>query len=547
MHSGLILNQMKHILTISLCFLALSLSAYGQNNYSMSFDGNDDYLETFDSVFTPNGNDLTVMAFVKSQDQSNSDEQETIISWYRCGSDCNSPITDKGALYKIEVNDNMLQWKLRGDTDGETDDMLVAEAPYDEFFGDGNWHQIAGTFERATSMAILYIDGVAVDSDSSFQLDLMSSGTISIPLAFGYTSLDPAFFPVANISFFNGWIDDVMIWSSALTQQEIQQYMNCPPSGDEEGLVGYWNFDEGSGTTAFDQTPNGNDGTINGATWSTDTPEQNCLGDCTDSVACNFNSNADYDDGSCEYFTCKCLNGTVWSDELEGCIVENPTDSNLDGCTDLSDLLNLLSAYGDCAVSEFTCGDLVSHEGYDYSTVQIGDQCWFSENCRYLPEVSPSSEGSETEPYYYVYGYEGNDVGEAIATANYETYGVLYNWPVVMTDEICPSDWHVPTDAEFTQLTDFLGGESVAGDAMKSTSGWNGGGNGSNSSGFEGLPGGIVSGNIFVHYLNDAYFWSSTAEGDSYAWYRNLYYLNSIVDRNYYLKSLGRSARCIKH
>ena len=75
-----------------------------------------------------------------------------------------------------------------------------------------------------------------------------------------------------------------------------------------------------------------------------------------------------------------------------------------------------------------------------------------------------------------------------------------------MTDEICPSDWHVPTDAEFTQLTDFLGGESVAGDAMKSTSGWNGGGNGSNSSGFEGLPGGIVSGNIFVHYLNDAYF-----------------------------------------
>jgi uncharacterized protein (TIGR02145 family) len=239
--------------------------------------------------------------------------------------------------------------------------------------------------------------------------------------------------------------------------------------------------------------------------------------------------------------------GTIWDSESQECIVANPTDTNFDGCTDLNDLLDILSAYGSCALAEFTCEDAVEHEGYSYSIVQIGDQCWFSENCSYLPEVSPSSEGSETEPYYYVYDYQGTDVEEAQATANFETYGVLYNWPAVMTAGICPSGWHIPTDEEFTELTDFLGGESVAGDSMKSTSGWVNNGNGSNSSGFEGLPGGIVSGNIFVHYLNDAYFWSSTAEGDSYAWYRNLYYLNSIVDRNYYLKSLGRSARCIKH
>jgi len=93
-----------------------------------------------------------------------------------------------------------------------------------------------------------------------------------------------------------------------------------------------------------------------------------------------------------------------------------------------------------------SCGDPISHEGYDYSTVQIGDQCWFSENCRYLPEVSPSSAGSETSPYYYVYGYQGTDVEEAKATYNYDTYGVLYNWPAVMTEGICPSGWHIPTD-----------------------------------------------------------------------------------------------------
>ena len=144
-----------------------------------------------------------------------------------------------------------------------------------------------------------------------------------------------------------------------------------------------------------------------------------------------------------------------------------------------------------------SCGDDINHEGYDYSTVQIGDQCWFSENCRYLPEVSPSSEGSETEPYYYVNDYQGTDLAAAQSTENYAAYGVLYNWPAVMTEGICPSGWHIPTDEEFTQLTDFLGGASVAGLAIRSTSGWSSGCNGSNSSGFTGLPGGSRSSCLF--------------------------------------------------
>ena len=72
----------------------------------------------------------------------------------------------------------------------------------------------------------------------------------------------------------------VQIWNTALSQSEIQNYMNCPPTGNESGLVGYWNFEEGSGTTALDQTSNGNNGTINGATYDTDTPEQVCVS-CT--------------------------------------------------------------------------------------------------------------------------------------------------------------------------------------------------------------------------------------------------------------------------
>ena len=100
-----------------------------------------------------------------------------------------------------------------------------------------------------------------------------------------------------------------------------------------------------------------------------------------------------------------------------GCTSSCSNDVNQDGYVTVDDLLLILSVFGNTCESVFSaCGDLVSHDGYDYSTVLIGDQCWFAENCRYLPVVSPSSEGSETDPYYYVYGYEGTDVTAAKST-----------------------------------------------------------------------------------------------------------------------------------
>ena len=119
-------------------------------------------------------------------------------------------------------------------------------------------------------------------------------------------------------------------------------------------------------------------------------------------------------------------------------------------------------------------------------------------------------EGSETEPYYYVYGYEGTDVASAQATGNFAFYGVLYNWPAVMTEGICPSGWHIPSDEEFTELTDFLGGEAVAGFAMKSAIGWNG----TNSSGWSGLPGGYRYSGGFDHYGLYGYWWSASVYGN---------------------------------
>jgi uncharacterized protein (TIGR02145 family) len=225
-------------------------------------------------------------------------------------------------------------------------------------------------------------------------------------------------------------------------------------------------------------------------------------------------------------------------------------DFNNDSIIGAADIIVFLTYYGNewPLAPEFVCGETIAHQDYAYSTVQIGDQCWFSENCRYLPEVSPPNEESNTDPYYYVYGYEGTDVAAAQATENYATYGVLYNWPAVMTAGICPSGWHIPSDGEFTELTDFLGGEGVAGGKMKEAGydHWNSPNAGAtNSSGFTGLPGGASYSGGF--YYNGSYgFWWSASESDSYSWVRELDAGSDSVFRDYFYREAGLSARCVR-
>jgi len=72
------------------------------------------------------------------------------------------------------------------------------------------------------------------------------------------------------------------------------------------------------------------------------------------------------------------------------------------------------------------------------------------ENLTYLPQISPSKEGSQSKPFYYVYGYNGTNIDEAKSSANYKTYGVLYNCEAAIT--ACPEGWHLPSDKEWNQL-----------------------------------------------------------------------------------------------
>ncbi len=200
----------------------------------------------------------------------------------------------------------------------------------------------------------------------------------------------------------------------------------------------------------------------------------------------------------------------------------------------------------------------------EYCTVQIGTQTWTAQDMAYLPAVSPSSAGSHVITHMYVYDYQGTNVTDAKATANYTTYGVLYNWPAAT--HACPDGWHLPSDDEWKTLEAFLGMDEgnlvvnglrpggAIGYKLKSTSGWKNDGNGDNSSGFTAVPGGSVTqleyggnGNFYGLTAASTYWTSTVDENDaSKRWYRVIYADKNSVMRTTYRVEPGMSVRCVK-
>jgi uncharacterized protein (TIGR02145 family) len=191
-------------------------------------------------------------------------------------------------------------------------------------------------------------------------------------------------------------------------------------------------------------------------------------------------------------------------------------------------------------------------DGNTYNTVQIGNQVWMSENLktsRYrngglIPNVTEGTVWSNSTTG--AWSYYNNDV------SNNAIYGKLYNWYTTLGDTLCPTGWGVPTDAEWTTLTTYLGGEDVAGGKMKTigTAYWESPNTGAiNSSGFSALPGGFRDNDgSFFTIRSNAFFWSATENVSYYniAKGRYLDFRNSFVTRYNYDKSLGASVRCLR-
>lgn len=114
---------------------------------------------------------------------------------------------------------------------------------------------------------------------------------------------------------------------------------------------------------------------------------------------------------------------------------------------------------GSCVFDFQNCGDPIFYMDELYATVEIAGRCWYKENSRYLPEVSPPDIGSEDDqgPHAYVLDYYGSDPEEAKAVPHFTWKGALYNHAALVEWEICPSGWHLPFDEEFQELEIFLG------------------------------------------------------------------------------------------
>lgn len=192
-----------------------------------------------------------------------------------------------------------------------------------------------------------------------------------------------------------------------------------------------------------------------------------------------------------------------------------------------------------------SCGSGASKE------VTPDKQVWMTENLNVdkfrngdpIPEAKTALEwniaGENKQPAWCYYDYDAD---------NGRKYGKLYNWYAVKDPRgLAPKGWHVPTDEEWTQLTDYLGGFEKAGAKMKSKNGWYDNGNGTNSSGFSGLPGGIsdYSGTFYGIGVYGGW-WSSTEDLTYLAWCRSLSYNDGNVFRSSFNKPYGFSVRCLR-
>ena len=193
----------------------------------------------------------------------------------------------------------------------------------------------------------------------------------------------------------------------------------------------------------------------------------------------------------------------------------------------------------------------VTYNGVTYNTVQIGNQCWLKENLRTTKYNDGTSITNVTDNATWTSTTSGAYCCYSNNTSNCTTYGALYNWYAVNTGKLCPSGWHVPSDAEWTTLVNYLGGEDVAGGKLKETgtTHWQSPNYGAtNSSGFTALPGGYrFSGTGSFAFLGlVGYWWSSTDGGGSDAWARDLDWFHADVGRSKQDKRYGFSVRCLR-
>lgn len=199
-------------------------------------------------------------------------------------------------------------------------------------------------------------------------------------------------------------------------------------------------------------------------------------------------------------------------------------------------------------VTEITVTDI---DGNVYHTVTIGTQVWMVENLKTTKYRDGTSIPNVTDNTAWSNLTTGAYCDYNNTPSNSSTYGRLYNW-YAATDahNIAPTGWHVPTDADWSTLTTYLGGESVAGGKLKEigTTHWQSPNTGAtNEVGFTALPGGYrYDDGAFYGIGSDGYWWSATEYDATYAWDLGMFNYGSNVDHYGGIKEDGFSVRCVR-
>lgn len=244
----------------------------------------------------------------------------------------------------------------------------------------------------------------------------------------------------------------------------------------------------------------------------------------------------------CEYGCNYCGPGTTWDAEMQMCLPEIECDSlynpdvDFDGFIGLTDLMAILSHYNN-EWPPWECGDPLEYQGYDYETVQIGEQCWFAENLKVenyrngdaIMQVNEASTWqSMSEGGRRIYGLgdmncgvEGDTIGlcsqSSAEVLNFGGY--LYNWYVVAEgSNVCPNGWHAPDNDAFDELLEHAENLSAGLSGLKSTEGWVEGSEGSNQTGFRAIGSGY-GGNL-GNFSSDGHFtgfWSTNSSSGTNA------------------------------
>jgi uncharacterized protein (TIGR02145 family) len=412
------------------------------------------------------------------------------------------------------------------------------------------WVHLTGIKDANSGTTRIYQNGVLMGEATmqNPQLSFDNSEPLFIGCEHPYVSLP------SGPQYFYGDLDDLGIWNRALSETEVTALftgMAPVPGCTDETACNYQteaNVDDGS------CVPSG----------------------CMEEGACNYNAAAECEGEACDYSCCPgpgcCGAGTHWDTILATCVVDVP-DTVDEACT-LMNLQELASGYAALVEQNAALDSLlaacegdgaanasgpcagqnhVTYHGHDYAIVEIGDQCWFAENLQteaynngepLQSDLNSGAWSTTNEGSYSIYNDE---------ETNSINLGFLFNWHAVADGRgLCPLGWSVANEDAWIALEEYIESNLQADEIglhLKSTESWTNG-NGIDTYGFAAKAAGYRSNDSgeYNYIGNYTYFWSSTPSSSNSAFVRRLDYFSDNLTKYNGNDNLnqGFSVRCVK-